>query len=67
MKLGMMPYNDSFKGVLFDADMAGLPLSSSYGKFSPSIGYFRFNDNGEVTRIRCWATYQRHVHAGRQI
>lgn len=49
MKLGMMPNIDSFKGVLFDADMAGLLLSSSYGKFSPSIGYFRFNDNGEDT------------------
>ncbi|GFE59740.1 hypothetical protein [Geobacter sp. AOG2] len=46
MKLGMMPNNDAFKGVLFDADMAGLLLSSSYGKFSPSIGYFRFNDKG---------------------
>lgn len=46
MKLGMMPNNDAFKGVLFDADMAGILLSSSYGKFSPSIGYFRFNDKG---------------------
>jgi len=46
MKLGMMPNNDAFKGVLFDADMAGVLLSSSYGKFSPSIGYFRFSDTG---------------------
>ncbi len=46
MKLGMMPNNDAFKGVLFDADMAGILLSSSYGKFTPSIGYFRFNDTG---------------------
>lgn len=46
MKLGMMPNNDAFKGVLFDADMAGLLLSSSYGKFSPSIGVFRFADRG---------------------
>ncbi|MSN25346.1 MAG: hypothetical protein GJV46_05680 [Geobacter sp.] len=46
MKLGMMPNNDAFKGVVFDADMAGLLLSSSYGKFSPSIGVFRFADRG---------------------
>jgi len=46
MKLGMQPYNDSFKGILFDADMAGIAFSSSYNKFSPSIGYFRFNDTG---------------------
>lgn len=46
MKLGMMPNNDAFKGVLFDADMAGLMLSSSYGKFTPSFGVFRFADGG---------------------
>ncbi len=46
MKLGMMPNNDAFKGILFDADMAGIMLSSNYGKFAPSIGYYRFNDNG---------------------
>lgn len=46
MKLGMQPYNDSFKGILFDADMAGIAFSSSYGKFTPSIGFFRFDDSG---------------------
>ncbi|MBT1070567.1 hypothetical protein [Pelotalea chapellei] len=46
MRLGMQPYNDSFKGILFDADMAGIAFSSSYNKFTPSIGYFRFNDTG---------------------
>jgi hypothetical protein len=46
MKLGMQPYNDSFKGVLFDADMAGIAFSSSYKNFTPSIGYFRFDDSG---------------------
>lgn len=48
MKLGMQPYNDSFKGILFDADMAGLLLSSSYGKFSPTFGLFRFADSGSA-------------------
>lgn len=51
MKLGMMPNNDAFKGILFDADMAGVLLSSSYGKFTPSIGYFRFNDKGSVDKV----------------
>lgn len=46
IKLGMMPNNDAFKSVLFDADMAGVLLSGNYGKFSPAIGYFRFNDKG---------------------
>lgn len=46
LKLGMMPSADAFKGVLFDADMAGILVSSSYGKFTPSIGYYRFNDTG---------------------
>lgn len=43
--LGMMPNNDAFKAILFDADMAGVLVSSSYDRFSPSIGYFRFNDS----------------------
>lgn len=47
MKLGMMANTDSFKGTVFDADMAGILLSSSYGNFSPSIGYFRFHDKGD--------------------
>lgn len=46
VKVGMMPNNDAFKGTLFDADMAGVLVSSSYGKFTPSIGYFRFHDKG---------------------
>ena len=46
MKLGMMPYNDAFKGILFDADMAGIAFSSNYNNVTPSIGYFRFNDTG---------------------
>lgn len=47
MKLGMQPYNDSFKGVLFDADMAGALISTTrYGNLTPTIGYFRFNDTG---------------------
>lgn len=44
MKLGMQPYNDAFKGIVFDADMAGILFSSSFGNFTPSIGAFRFAD-----------------------
>jgi hypothetical protein len=50
MKLGMMPNNDAFKGVMFDTDMAGLLFSSSYGKFTPSLGVFRFADSGLASR-----------------
>jgi len=46
MRLGMMPYNDSFKSIMFDADMAGIAFSSSYNKFTPTVGFFRFNDTG---------------------
>lgn len=43
-KIGMMPYNDSFKGLLFDADMAGVLLSHDYSNASISAGFFRFGD-----------------------
>lgn len=49
MRLGMMPYNDAFKSIMFDADMAGIALSSSYNKFTPTVGFFRFNDTGNDT------------------
>lgn len=43
-KIGMMPYNDSFKGVLFDGDMAGVLLSHDYTNAGVSAGFFRFGD-----------------------
>jgi hypothetical protein len=45
-KIGMMPYNDSFKGVLFDADMAGILFAHDYSNASVAAGFFRFGDNG---------------------
>lgn len=48
-KIGMMPYNDSLKGILFDADMAGILLSHDYSNASVSAGYFRFNDDSTRT------------------
>jgi hypothetical protein len=47
LKLGMQPYNDSFKGILFDADMAGALISSTCGNLSHSIGLFRFSDTSK--------------------
>lgn len=41
-KIGMMPYNDSFKGILFDDDMAGVLFSHNYSNASVAAGYFRF-------------------------
>ena len=46
LKLGMQPFSDSFKGLLFDADMAGAVVTSSYNHFTPTLGYFRFQDSG---------------------
>jgi len=46
-KIGMMPYNDSFKGVLFDGDMAGILLSHDYSNAGVSAGYFRFGDSAD--------------------
>lgn len=43
-KIGMQGYTDSFKGIIFDADMAGILLSHDYDHASTSIGYFRLFD-----------------------
>jgi hypothetical protein len=43
-KIGMQGYNDSFKGVIFDADMAGVLLSHEYSNAGISAGFFRFSD-----------------------
>lgn len=45
-KVGMMGYNDSFKGIIFDADMAGILLAHEYDKAAVTAGFFRFGDNG---------------------
>jgi hypothetical protein len=47
LKLGMMPNNDAFKGVLFDTDMAGALISiGGFGTMSPTVGFFRLADKG---------------------
>ena len=48
VKVGMQPYDDAFKGVLFGADMAGLLASRSFGSLDASAGFFRFDDKGTV-------------------
>jgi len=45
-KIGMQAYNDSFKGIFFDADMAGILLSHSYSHADVTAGFFRFRDGG---------------------
>jgi hypothetical protein len=45
VKIGMQPYNDSFKGILFDADMAGILFTQEYKSASVSAGFFRFADS----------------------
>jgi len=46
-KLGMMPYGDSFKGVLFDSDMAGVLLSHDYANAGVTAGFFRLADSND--------------------
>ena len=46
LKLGMMPNNDSFKGLVFDTDMAGVLVTGTYGRLSQTVGYFRLEDKG---------------------
>ena len=48
-KIGMQGYNDSFKGILFDADMAGILLTHEYNKAAVSAGFFRFGDSSPAT------------------
>jgi len=47
-KIGMMPNTDSFKGLVFDGDMAGVLLSHDYAKAGASVGFFRFNDSANT-------------------
>ncbi|BCG47004.1 LamB porin family protein, putative [Citrifermentans bremense] len=47
-KIGMMPYNDSFKGMVFDTDVAGILLSHDYANASVSAGFFRLMDSNNV-------------------
>ena len=48
-KIGMMPNTDSFKGIVFDADMAGILLSHDYTNAGVNLGYFRWNDQWDWT------------------
>jgi hypothetical protein len=41
---GIMPVKDKFKGVFFDADVAGINTVTKYGPATVSIGYFRAYD-----------------------
>lgn len=45
-RIGMQPYNDSYKGLVFDTDMAGILLSHNYANAAVSAGFFRFGDRG---------------------
>lgn len=43
-RIGMQGYYDSFKGFIFDADMAGILLSHEYENAGVALGFFRFGD-----------------------
>jgi len=44
-KIGMQGNTDAFKGIIYDADMAGILLSHEYDKAGVSAGLFRFDDS----------------------
>lgn len=48
-KIGMQGYNDSFKGIIFDADMAGILLAHDCGNAAVTAGFFRFGDRNTTT------------------
>ena len=45
----MQGYNDAFKGIIFDADMAGVLLTHDCGKAVATAGFFRFGDRASST------------------
>jgi hypothetical protein len=51
-KIGMMGNTDSFKGIIFDADMAGILFSHNYTNAGVTAGFFRFNDTWDWTNDR---------------
>ena len=51
-KIGMMGYNDAFKGIIFDADMAGVLLAHEYDNAGVTAGFFRFGDG---TNASTWS------------
>lgn len=48
-KIGMQGYTDAFKGIVFDADMAGILLSHEYANAGVTAGLFRFDDSYQTT------------------
>ena len=45
VKIGVQPFSDSYKGVFGAFDGSGLVLSKKMDAFTPTFGFFRFNDN----------------------
>lgn len=48
ISIGMQPLTDAYKGIIVDADVAGILTAGSYGNFSEAIGFFRLVDDGEI-------------------
>ncbi|WP_136512957.1 alginate export family protein [Geomonas edaphica] len=51
-KIGMQPVSDAFKGIVFDADMAGIVLSHEYSKATVTAGYSRFHDSADGKEVK---------------
>jgi hypothetical protein len=44
-KVGMQPWADAYQSLFLLADMTGVYVKKDFGAFSPSIGWFRLDDN----------------------
>jgi hypothetical protein len=45
MKVGLQPFNDAYQGVFGAFDATGVVASAKFGGFTPTLGWFRLDDN----------------------
>ncbi len=48
LKVGIQPYLDAYKGIIFSNDGAGVVATSNSGKAYARLSYFRFYDNNKT-------------------
>lgn len=54
VKAGIQPYNDAYKSIVFDSDMAGVLAFRSFGNLDATAGWFRLADNGGIPNKKAW-------------
>ena len=51
MKLGLQPWSDAYKGIIFNNDLAGALATAKYDAFTTSAAFFRTYDGGGATTL----------------